>query len=696
LRILALLIALLVAAAPGCRAQSPAVPAPEAPAAEAPAPPSADPGLIPPPREIVAGRGTFHLAGDVRLFIPHATARPELLAARALQADIAAATGTTPPLDRLGPLGPPARGAIILAIVDYPTSYTIQSQGYRLRVTPDQIAVLGNSPIGLFHGIQTLRQLVHIHGARLPSVAITDQPDFLWRGFYHDVSRGKVPTRETLFEMVDYLAAHKINMFQLYIEHPFVFRFNPAIAQNPDGLTADDIIAIQEYSRDRRVLFVPSLQAFGHMAGVLSLPEYRHLADVELPGPWSELTWRERMSGATIDVASTEARALLERMFDEYIALFDAPFVNVCADETYDLGMGRNRELAMQLGRERLKELPAEQVAAMTSEELEKKIHHLGKGRLYINHILFLHELCRRHGKRMMFWGDIVKRHPELVKEIPRDVVLLNWGYSRNTDFESTGLFTSSGLETFVCPGTNGWNRILNGVENADLNIRRYAEAGLRHGAVGLLNTDWGDHGHVNPLAGSLHGIALGASVAWNQAATPGVAEFDRRWSRLVFNDEGDGAQAFRSVASTVGIDTPSWIALYTPFAEARFIDRISAEQAVRVTVDGFFGEMFFQEYLRAGRGKPWINRELILASQLTQLLGRKMMLLHQMKASDDREALRGELLSFAADVRLAQGRLRTVWLERNRQAELNDVINALGRLSAEAEALARTGQPIE
>ena len=29
----------------------------------------------------------------------------------------------------------------------------------------------------------------------------------------------------------------------------------------------------------------------------------------------------------------------------------------------------------------------------------------------------------------MQFWGDILAKHPELIDELPEDVVVMSWGY---------------------------------------------------------------------------------------------------------------------------------------------------------------------------------------------------------------------------------------------------------------------------
>lgn len=35
----------------------------------------------------------------------------------------------------------------------------------------------------------------------------------------------------------------------------------------------------------------------------------------------------------------------------------------------------------------------------------------------------------------MQFWGDIVQHHPELIPEIPKDVIVLEWGYESDHPF---------------------------------------------------------------------------------------------------------------------------------------------------------------------------------------------------------------------------------------------------------------------
>jgi len=620
--------------------------------------------LLPLPQELRIGPDEFYVTHQTRLYLPADLETPEWLAVQRLL-DLWESTGDVRPrIDRLGLQPGPAEAALYFQLKDPVETDPRLKDGYELIIEKNMVQLTGNSSSGLFCGIQTLSQLVRHYGHRLPGCEITDEPDFAYRGFYHDVARGKVPKLETLKWLVDRLAELKINMFQLYIEHTFAFRFDPEIAQEASPLLPEEILELDQYCRDRRIDLVPSLQSFGHMAGILSLPRYRHLADVELTRSWDELSWHDRMVGATINTNDPDALALLEKMHDHYLPLFESKYVNVCADETYDLGKGKTRELAEEIG----------------------------KGRLYLRHVNYLNRLVAKHEKRMMFWGDIVKHHPDLVPEIPRNAILLNWGYHRDTDYDSTQLFTDTGLDVFVCPGVSGWNRILNGVNNADLNIRRYAEAGKKYGAVGLLNTDWGDHGHYNLLAGSFHGIVLGAAMAWNIEG-PEPDEFDRRWGALYFDDpEGDTAEALRA-QSFLADDYGTWILFYQPWDELKRLEKITDKEARKLERLGKRGAKVFEKLLKKGQGDALINDELRHASMMNSLFGEKILLIRRLAENEGRPNVRlaKKLEYFTERLEILYGEYEVLWRTRNKESELRKIGEKIHALIAEGRARALT-----
>ena len=117
----------------------------------------------------------------------------------------------------------------------------------------------------------------------------------------------------------------------------------------------------------------------------------------------------------------------------------------------------------------------------------------------------------------MQFWSDIILKHPEQIAALPRDAVALEWGYEADHPYaEHCAALASAGLAFYVCPGTSSWNSLAGRPHNALENVARAAAEGLRHGAAGLLVTDWGDNGHLQPLPASYPGLAAAAGSAWN------------------------------------------------------------------------------------------------------------------------------------------------------------------------------------
>jgi N-acetyl-beta-hexosaminidase len=351
------------------------------------------------------------------------------------------------------------------------------AEQYRLSVSRRGLAIEGGSPVAVFWGLQTLRQILEqCPGRRLPALTITDWPDFADRALYYDICRGRVPKLERLMELADQLACYKMNQLQLYIEHTFAFRGHPDIGRGASPLSADDILRLDAYCRERHVELVPSLASFGHLAPVLNLPRYRRLAENWGIGkyldPKTPENVRNMKQAFTLSPANPEVYRFLDSLFAEFLPLFSSKRFNACCDETWDLGYGQSYPLCKRIG----------------------------KGRLYLGHIVKLNEICKKYGKRMMFWGDIIRHYPDLIPQIPRDVAVLDWGYDHNHPFERIRDFKKAGLEFLACPSVSGYFTLFPRLPQAMANIAGFAAAARRHGARGVLNTDWGDGGHYNLL----------------------------------------------------------------------------------------------------------------------------------------------------------------------------------------------------
>ena len=501
------------------------------------------PALLPEPKRVLLASGHFHLPATLLVRYPDHI-DPRLPLALQVLAEEFVRHGTV--LDARPSTGivDPARiGMEILLDSTLPSKAS-----YRLKISNRKIILTGRNE-GLFYALQTLRQLInprdHLSGC-IPCLTIFDRPDLTLRGYYLDISRGKVPTLNSLKRLVDRLAQFKINHLQLYIEHVFDFEFDRDIAANCDALTAGEIRELDAYCHDRFIELVPSLACFGHMGRVLSLPQYRHLAETPWPADdWAQATWRQRLHGATINPRLKESKQLLRHMITELAPLFKSRWFNICGDETYDLGRGSNKNYAKRYG-----------------------VH-----KLYVDHVAWLHRELNKRGKQTMCWSDVLLQHPSTISNLPPGLAVLDWGYETTTPFAKAQPFHDLELPVIACPSVRGFKSIFNDVETARGNISGYAKTAARLNYTGLLNTDWGDMGHFNLPAASLHGLLLGAHLSWN-ASGSSDRKFDTLFSKVL--QQPSLAKAFRFAGHQKGfrswpffLSTPqTWSAHALPSAD--------------------------------------------------------------------------------------------------------------------------------
>ena len=459
--------------------------------------------LLPAPRRMTVQAGQFVLpaAGLVLLDDP----RPQTLHSAGLRFLAALARINGLLWDLAAGAVPAAQVTLHLRVAP---ERVPQPQGYRLQVADSGLLVEGHDPAGLFYGVCTLIQLLEqAESGGLPCLTVQDWPDFPARGVMLDVSRDKVLTLDTLFELVDRLAGWKINQLQLYTEHTFAYRAHRVVWEHASPLTGQDILALGAYCRERFVELVPNQNSFGHLERWLPHAAYADLAEThgEIVTPWGH-----KMQGPfSLAPEHPGSLPLITGLYDELLPHFSSRMFNVGLDETIDLGQGASREIC----------------------------EARGTGRVYLDFLLKIYADVQRRGYTMQFWGDIITKHPELVPELPRDVIAMAWGYEIDHPYdEECALFAASGIPFYVCPGTATWCSLAGRTDNALGNLLNAAENGLKHGAIGFLNTDWGDRGHWQTPPVSYLGFAAGAGLSWALEANRSV-EWAALVSRFAFED---------------------------------------------------------------------------------------------------------------------------------------------------------------
>ena len=444
--------------------------------------------LIPAPRELVRSSAPVTLPAQISISPGADTADrfaatdfAERLRNRGLQASVTqAARGWHVTVARTGS----ATARRVLDAERLAFDPAMEAEGYVLVASNEGATVIAASAAGAFYGLQTLSQLITGAGAsaRLTSAVIRDWPAMRHRGAQDDISRGPVPTLEYQRRQVRTLAHFKINILSIYFEHTLAFASQPVIAPPGGAMSREDVRELVAYAAPYHVTILPQQQSFGHLHHALKLDLYADLV--------------EQPHGHVLAPGVPGSIDFTRGIFAEVDSLFPSPFVHLGADETFELGLGRTK--------------PA--------------VDSLGIGAVYLDYLRRTVESVRQPGKRYLFWGDIAMNHPELVRRLPRDLIAVGWDYWSRANFDRyLKPFRDAGMETWIAPGVNNWNRIWPQFSAAMANIQGFARDGQRGGATGMLNTTWDDNGDAI-FEQNWFGLVFGAAAAWQAGESDTLA----------------------------------------------------------------------------------------------------------------------------------------------------------------------------
>ncbi len=263
--------------------------------------------------------------------------------AKYLQEKLATETQLTLPIASIGDTN---SNDILLEIIDQ--SPEIDWEGYHLEISDLNINIRANDQIGIFHGIQSLLQLIsnspiHHDSISIAGCCIVDSPRFSWRGMHLDVSRHFFPV-DDIKRFIDHLARYKFNRFHWHLCDDQGWRIESRVFPKLTEIGAwrieangsryggyysqSDIKEIVQFATSRFIEIVPEIEMPGHATSSLAAyPEYS-------------------CTGSTISVATEwgifdnvycagndHTFTFLERLLDEVIDLFPNEFIHIGGDE---------------------------------------------------------------------------------------------------------------------------------------------------------------------------------------------------------------------------------------------------------------------------------------------------------------------------------------------------------------------------
>ena len=367
--------------------------------------------VIPLPHEVVVNQETpFTLQETTKILYPEGN---ELLKRNAefLSGYIKEATGKELDIATITSESTPPN-AIVLGL----DKSIVEKEGYELTVSSRQITINGQTPNGVFYGIQTLRKSIPaiVAGAKitLPAVTIKDYPRFSYRGMHLDVGRHFFPV-EFVKEYIDLLALHNMNTFHWHLTEDQGWRIEikkyprlteigsqrseTVIGHNSgqyDGTpyggfyTQEQIKEVVAYAQERYITIIPEVDLPGHMlAALASYPELGCTG-----GPYEvEKTWG--VFPDVICIGNEKAMVFLEDVLSEIVELFPSEYIHIGGDEA---------------PRDRWKKCPKCQ-ARIKSENLKADKKHTAEDRLQSYCMSRIEKFLNSKGRRIIGWDEILE-----------------------------------------------------------------------------------------------------------------------------------------------------------------------------------------------------------------------------------------------------------------------------------------------
>lgn len=229
------------------------------------------------------------------------------------------------------------------------------SESYQLKVSSSAIQIASKTNTGIFYAFQTLSQLLPVQKGvlNIPSVEISDEPKYAWRGMHLDVGRHFFSTA-FIKKYIDYLAMYKMNTFHWHLTEDQGWRIEikkyPKLTevgawrkgsmighyndQKFDNkryggfYTQEEIKEIVGYAKERHITVVPEIEMPGHsQAALAAYPELSCTGGpFEVAQKWGVLE--------DVYCPKEETFEFLENVLTEVMQLFPSEYIHIGGDES--------------------------------------------------------------------------------------------------------------------------------------------------------------------------------------------------------------------------------------------------------------------------------------------------------------------------------------------------------------------------
>lgn len=286
---------------------------------------------------------------------------------------------------------------------------TVGSEGYTLTVDKNNIVITGANSTGVFYGIQTLRQIVDRQSMNVPSLRISDKPNYHWRAMMLDESR-HLKGKRVVKDILDRMAILKMNILHWHLTDDQGWRLEikkyPKLTEiaafrdsseiggwhtnifdgKPHGgyYTHDDIREIIDYAAVRHISIVPEIEMPGHATAVIAAyPEVGVLDHpVKVPAKFG-------VSSSVFNVSDPKTIEFINNILTEVFELFPSKVIHIGGDEIHLNEWKASKDITKYMKMNKIKSYN------------DLQVHFTNQVSNFIE----------KHGREMMGWNDILGKN---------------------------------------------------------------------------------------------------------------------------------------------------------------------------------------------------------------------------------------------------------------------------------------------
>ncbi len=356
--------------------------------------------IIPKPNQTLIKTGVFEFTKDTK-FVVNGDFQKD--AANALTSKFEVAAGWKPETVATAPAS---------NFVQFKVDPNLKNEGYILDVNPNGIIISAKGNAGFLYCLESVRQLLPeaieskfaITSVKwaIPSVTITDEPRFKWRGLMLDVSRHFFD-KSYILATIDRLAMHKMNVLHLHLVDDQGWRieikkypkltevgawrvdqenrsWNARLTTNPDEkgtyggfYTQDELKEIVKYATSKNIEVIPEIEMPAHVSSAIAAyPElacFNQRIGVPSGGLWPI---------TDIYCAGKESTfEFLQNVIDEVITIFPSKYIHIGGDEATKTNWLKCPHCQKRIKDQGLKNV--EELQSYFVKRMEKYINSKGK-----------------------------------------------------------------------------------------------------------------------------------------------------------------------------------------------------------------------------------------------------------------------------------------------------------------------------